>query len=246
MTPRRRIHRFLGAILALGGLGLLGGCATVSPLHTAGPDTAPAPERPAGATTPAGQAATLLERDLTVRWANRHYWPTTDNQPDAPPVSDRPFTNQGGASALQVRRLSVMSSAPDRQPAPRNGGVQRPAPTQARNAPVRHRAPPPLPPGLSYRIWFAPETEVLGPEGRARIRRISDTLKRSGHGGRTVWLRGYVLQDETPPSRERFAVGRALSVRKAMRANGVPLTTPVRIYHPKLDVSARFVEVSIR
>jgi len=239
MMPRALSR--LGIVLTLT-TGSLGGCATLSPAH---PIAAPSVTK----TDIAPQGDALLERDLTIDWMSRRYWTVKH------PVTRQKFlaqhtlsvsTSQGGTTrSLQVRRLSAHShpTLPRRQTAPRNVLTRPSTPAPTHNAlPVE-----PLPPGLSYRIWFAPETEILGPDGIARVKRFSATLKQHPiKKGQTVWLRGYILHDETPPSRERFAVGRAVSVRNALRREGVPLTTPVRIHHPKLHESGRYVEVHVQ
>ncbi len=89
-------------------------------------------------------------------------------------------------------------------------------------------------------IWFAPNVEVLGPQGREKIESLitgdSDTDK--------ILLRGYASEklDAKRDDLDQLAVARALSVRKLLKQNGIDESKVKILYRNKAE-NGRFVEV---
>ncbi|MEN8168120.1 MAG: hypothetical protein ABFR65_11670 [Pseudomonadota bacterium] len=97
-----------------------------------------------------------------------------------------------------------------------------------------------------FRVWFPRNGEVLGPRGIEKALAMIPAVTDAQH----VTLLGVYEATEFPNTasltheRERFSVGRALSVKKLWRREGVDLDK-VKILHHQNHLSGRYVEVTL-
>ena len=197
-------------------------------------------------------AAEIVYRDLTTSWRDRVYWA---RRVVGAPGSD---SDSDGDRARVVNPYLAGRYAPASQPllpsyrsylSKPYSGPASPAPVAAGASSSPRSAPPPravddlsdeapLPRGLSFRVWFAPGRDTLGPQGSARIERLA---------ANPAWQRGIWLQGTAQSSdanRQQIAIGRALAVRKALRAQGFADSVRIKYHRPEID--GRYVEVTLQ
>lgn len=94
---------------------------------------------------------------------------------------------------------------------------------------------------ITYRIPFAKNIEVLGPIGKEKIERLLSAAKNA----KSVFLKGAAMKGEgdTDAEKDKLAVGRSLSVRKALsELAGIPVEN-IKILYRDDSESGRYVEI---
>ena len=95
-----------------------------------------------------------------------------------------------------------------------------------------------------FRVWFPRDQEVLGPKGIEKVRALIADVA----GARQVTLQGLYesteIHEAAEKERERFSVGRALSVRRIWEQAGMD-QSKFKILHHDPSRSGRFVEITL-
>ncbi|MEL0587558.1 MAG: hypothetical protein AAES65_22230 [Candidatus Thiodiazotropha sp. (ex. Lucinoma kazani)] len=186
------------------------------------------------------------QRDLTIHWATKEYLCSHEQRlsalqdHNAAVFHDTPHRSQPLAVSQDIPKQLIARQIEDTPPSPtverlqtvNSGGTPACAePTQS--VPTKQ---------TPIHIPFAHNREVLGPVGTEQ----SLSLVSKVNDAHRVTLRGLYEQNEivdpTPLNRERFSVGRSLSVRKLWSEAGVD-PAKVTILHHQNDRSGRTVEV---
>lgn len=212
-----------------------------------------------------------IQRDLSRSWQERQYWCAPERLKESredvtrqsllatgistvntlAQVSTSIYRNlkddskpsQGDRSVLNALKLMVV--APHTKSSPRPEAQQ----NVAYSAPVsssRTNSSKPQPPATDALdlVWFAPNIEVLGPNGTQTATDIIPLVK---NGNQRILLRGYASEsaDTKRSDLDHLAVGRAWSVRKLFEANGIDVNRITILYRdPQQD--GRHVEVMTR
>lgn len=186
------------------------------------------------------------QRDLTVEWSSREYLCSHEQRlnalqdHNAVMFHDTPHRSQPLAVRQVVPDQVITHQIEDKTPSPTLEKLQT---VNREGTPECAESTQSVPPKqTSIHIPFAHNREVLGPVGTEQalslVPAVNDAYR--------VTLRGIYEQSEiddpTPLTRERFSVGRALSVRKLWREAGVD-PAKVTILHHRNDQSGRYVEV---
>jgi hypothetical protein len=187
------------------------------------------------------------ERDLTVAWRAKRYLCTHENRPVAlqqaneivaPHYSIKPLVKPQA-----VKGSAFITPAVATVPTAVNEDVQY-ASLPLTGVP-RVQSPKPHNKQI-FRVWFPRNGQVLGPRGIEKTLAMIPAVTDAQH----VTLLGVYEVTEIPNTaslshgRERFAVGRALSVKKLWGREGVDLGK-VKILHHQDSLSGQYVEVTL-